>query len=80
MRKIKKFLTGRQRLGQITNEKIVPGDFYERTWRKGSIIVVATYGIPKKEKCFCGTVIEVEDHFDFPVGVHQKDWPITDFK
>ena len=70
----------RQRLGQITNERIVPGDLYEINWRKkrGGIVVMATYGIPKNKKCFCGTVVKVPDDNDFPTGAHMINWLVAD--
>lgn len=75
MNKIQKKRLERQRLGQIMNEKIVPGDLYEMSWRKerGNVIVMATYGIPKSDKHFCGIVIKVPDDSDFPVGAHMTD-------
>jgi hypothetical protein len=82
MNKIRRIRLERQRLGQITNEYIIPGDLYEMNWRKkrGGLIIIATYGIPKNKKYFCGTVVSVPDDNDCPVGVHLDNFLVADAK
>ncbi len=77
---IKNFKLRNKRELKITNKKIIPGDMYVRTWRKGELIVIATYGIAKNDNCFSGTVISIGNDMEIPVGVHSNEWPVNNFK
>lgn len=70
----------RQRLGNITNERIVPGDLYIERKTNMGIVVMATYDMPIDKSRFSGTVVKVPDEIDYVVGAHRDDLLVSDYE